>query len=453
MVSPPNLDLSGAPWTLKKAVTALAIAPQTEDLTRTGRQAYNVLIYLAQHTKPDDEGGFSAPLSQVIKSYEGTTRDAPRVRTYLEQMCATVVRWFPLSKSDEQQGTLIGIESPPPDDAAGEGRIFTLLSEVRFYKRSGEQWITWFFSPSVRELLIEPSRWAEIDIKEMAQLSTYAGVALYEICARYRNVPGGLTNKEAPEFWVAVLRAESDSKPREWRKFKSETLKPAIAEINLRTGLDVQLVEYRQGRGVSAVQFTVKRKQAVDTSAPVDLSLVELATSVGLKERELDSLVDEFDEAKVKKGLLLLQGRMRAQPSVPVNHKAAYLRKTLKTSLSDSLFPDANHAGELPPETMRPLASIVELPPVPMSPRNKLLAELRVEVQSMSDEQLEVYAKKAFEAMVQKKTMTPPVHRRFLEQRFQSPIIREQILLVIAEERFGEGWEGTPAASGDRREG
>ena len=84
---------------------------------------------------------------------------------------------------------------------------------------------------------------------------------------------------------------------------------------------------------------------------------------------------------------------------------------------------------------------------------NKLLAELRVEVQSMSDEQLEVYAKKAFEAMVQKKTMTPPVHRRFLEQRFQSPIIREQILLVIAEERFGEGWEGTPAASGDRREG
>lgn len=429
--------MSTPAWTLKKAVTALAIAPQTEGLTRTGRQAYNVLIFLAQHTKSDEEGGFSAPLSQVIKSYEGTTRDAPRVRTYLEQMCATVVRWFPLSKSDEAQGTLAGIESPQSTDAISEGRIFTLLSEVRFFKRAGEQWITWFFSPSVRELLIEPSRWAQIDIKEMAQLSTYAGVALYEICARYRDAPGGLTNKDAPEFWVTVLRAESDSKPREWRKFKSETLKPAIAEINLRTGLDVQLVEYRQGRGVSAVQFTVKRKPTADTSAPVDLSLVELATSVGLKERELDALIDEFDEAKVKKGMQLLQGRLRAQPSVPVNHKAAYLRKTLKTSLSNSLFQEPAIPTAAAPTTTSSLAQ----DPAQPTARELRLAELRAEVQTMPSEQLEVYGKKAYEVMLSKKTMTPYLQRRFIEQRYQSPLIREQILLLLAEERFGQGWE------------
>jgi hypothetical protein len=58
----------------------------------------------------------------------------------------------------------------------------------------------------------------------------------------------------------------------------------------------------------------------------------------------------------------------------------------------------------------------------------------------MSDEQLDRYAKSAYEAMVQKNTMTPYVHRRFLERRYQSPIVREHIILAMAEDRFGLEW-------------
>ena len=157
MSQPPVQNSSSASWTLKKAVATLAIAPQTESLTRTGRMAYNVMILKAQRMAPDAEGGFTAPLSEIVKGYEATTRDSSRVRSYIEQMCSTVVKWFPLSASDESQASLAGME-PAAADPSVDGRIFTLLSEARFSRRSGEQWVTWFFPPTIREMIIEPSR-------------------------------------------------------------------------------------------------------------------------------------------------------------------------------------------------------------------------------------------------------------------------------------------------------
>ena len=175
--------------------------------------------------------------------------------------------------------------------------------------------MTWFFPPTIRDMLIEPMRWAQLDIKELASLSHYASVALYEICARYKDVPGGLTNRAEPSFWVQTLRPDPDTKPREWRKFKNETLKPAVAEISQRTSLDVRLIEYKQGRAVVAVQFAVKRKTAEREMSSVDLSLVEHAASLGIKERDLDQLVDEYGEEMVAKALEQFRKR-KAQAQV-----------------------------------------------------------------------------------------------------------------------------------------
>ncbi|WP_218618826.1 RepB family plasmid replication initiator protein, partial [Pseudomonas aeruginosa] len=182
MARNPREELSSPDWTLKKSVTSLAIAPQTESLTRTARMAYNLMIFKAQRATPDEEGGYCAPLSEIIKGFGATTRDSSRIKGYIEQMCTTAVRWFPLSRTDDPQATLAGMEpSQASTDTAEDGRIFTLLSEARFHRRSGEMWMTWFFPPTIKDMVIQPSRWAQLDIKEMATLSHYASVALYEI--------------------------------------------------------------------------------------------------------------------------------------------------------------------------------------------------------------------------------------------------------------------------------
>lgn len=428
-------------WTLKKAVTTLAIAPQTESLTRAGRMAYNLMIFKAQRMRCDEEGGYSAPLSDIIKGFGSTTRDSTRIRTYIEQMCSTVVRWFPLSRSDEAQATLAGIEAPAEADGEVDARIFTLLSEARFTRRSGEQWVTWFFPPTIRDMVIEPSRWAQLDIKEMAQLSHYASVALYEVCARYKDVPGGLTNRADPSFWVQALRPDPETKPREWRKFKNETLKPAIAEISQLTSLDVELVEERKGRAVVSVQFQVRRKETDRVASSVDLTLVEQAAELGVKERDLDQLVEEYGEGKVKKAIDAAAGRLRAQPTVPIKHPVAYLRKSLRNSLADSLFSAESQSDANSNVTPAPATGVSR-------PEDAWLEQRKREVNDALDqltaEELEPYAARARESLATKSLLSPAMQRRFEQKQYRSPVVWEYIRSAYAEQQFGPNWRASP---------
>ncbi len=100
------------------------------------------------------------------------------------------------------------------------------------------------------------------------QLSTYTAVALYEICARYKDSPGGLTSRHEPEFWTRVLREGGGIKPREFRKFKNELLMPAVAEINEETEIEVELIEHREQSTLQAVQFKVARKAKEKAKIP-----------------------------------------------------------------------------------------------------------------------------------------------------------------------------------------
>jgi len=446
MPQSPALSASAGTWTLRKAATTLAIAPQTESLTRTGRLAYNVMILKAQRMAPDAEGGYSAPLSEIVKGYEATTRDSSRVRGYIEQMCSTVVKWFPLSASDadDAQATIVGLE-PPAADPVVDGRIFTLLAEARFSRRSGEQWVTWFFPPTIRDMVIEPSRWAQLDIKEMAALSTYAGLALYEICARYKRAPGGLTNRATPEFWTQSLRPDPETKPREWRKFKNETVKPAIAEINLRTSLDIRLVEYKQGRAVTEVQFAVKLKPVAEEHRPVDLSLLEQGAEFGIRERDLDQLVDAYGEEAVRKGLGTMEGRRRAQPTVPISNPHNYLRKLLRNGVGP-LFDKPEVSSE--PEPV-PIATPPVSGPGPVAPpsHGELLRKINEELDELTQPELEQYAELARAGLVGTGMDTLATMKRFANRQYRSPVIWEFIRNAYATAKYGRDWKTLQAPS------
>lgn len=436
-----NQVASASGWTLKKAVTTLAIAPQTESLTRAGRLAYNVMMFKAQRMEPDVEGGYSAPMSEIVKGYEATTRDSSRVRSYIEQMCSTVVKWFPLSASDEAQGTIAGLE-PAQDDPTENGRIFTLLAEARFARRSGELWVTWFYPPTIRDMVIEPSRWAQLDIKEMAALSTYASVALYEICARYKDAPGGLSNRASPEFWTKALRHDPDTRPREWRKFKNESLKPAIAEICQRTSLDVRLVEYKQGRAVTEVQFAIKRKPVSQEIGAVDLSLIEFAAEFGIRERDIDQLADSYGEAAVGSALEVMRGRQRAQPTVPINSPLNYLRKLLRTN-SNQLFNQPGAEGVQEPEPAAPSRLAQTSVDDAVGLHQKKVQQINDELDELSPADLQRYAEKARDEIAGTAMDTPATMKRFSNRQYRSPLIWEFIRNAYATEKFGKNWKSS----------
>ena len=60
--------------TLSKSVFALAIEPLTMSLTVTGRKAYDVMLWLAQKGVPAADGGYSSPVSAILRGYGSSTK-------------------------------------------------------------------------------------------------------------------------------------------------------------------------------------------------------------------------------------------------------------------------------------------------------------------------------------------------------------------------------------------
>ena len=453
------------PWILRKAVTTLAIAPQTENLTRVGRLAYNVMLKLSQDMPAAEDGGFSAPLSEIVRGFGATPRDSDRVREYIVQMCSTVVRWFPLAASDaplmpaddQPQGTLAGIEQPPTDTFSG--RVFTLLAEARLFRRSGERWMTWYFPPTVRDFLLDPARYAQLNIRELALLSRYASVALAEICSRYLDSPGGLTNRADPEWWMTMLRSGPDTKPRPWRKFKSETLRPALAEINQLMSMEVEVLEFKQGRAVTSVQFSVKRKGNPRAEVrPADGSLTARAESLGIRERDLDSLVDAFGDGPVERCIDAMEARVISKPTEPIANRLAYLKKALRNAQAPTLF-DAKPAKPTPPATisnpsgsMQVVAALkapepvryVLLKEVDTTSVDQRLAEINREMDMLTEEELEPYVQRAERALVASGGSTPSLAKRFKAKQYRSPLIWRLIRAEYASEKYGQDWKLPP---------
>lgn len=454
-------------WTFRKAVTALAIIPQNTSLTRTGRMAFNVMLWLAQREAPSAEGWWSAPISRIVKGLGSTTRDSMRVKDNIDAMVSTLVRYSPLSASDaaafapslpaSAQATLEGVEAAPaPQDQFDGARTFTLISEARFSRRSGEAWVEWCFPPSVREMLVDPVRWAQLDLAELASLSRYAAVALYEIVARYRNVPGGLTNRATTDWWMATLRHDSREQTREWRKVKNELLKPAIAEINQRTSLEVRMIEHKAGRAVSHVQFHVRqRSQAAPPEMP-DMSLAARAGGVGLKEREVDALVDEFGQEAVGKALDALEGRMRLQMREKVGRPLAYLKRILKNDgVGDMFEPAAPSARTVARQevqgstrTDQPGRSGGEWSQHDADVREARLRRLNGQIDSMTSEELEQLAREAHELTKRKGTLTVNLQRRWDERQYSSPLLRSALREALAARESPGTAKEKPAAEG-----
>lgn len=452
--SPPHL-----PGTLHKAVQALAIEPLSMALSVTGRKAYDVMIWLAQRGRLGPDGGYASPVSAILKGFGSSTKASERVQRYIEQMVQTTVIWRPLAPSDASSLTLDGFELPGAASGAAiqeEARTFPLLAEARLYKRGGEWWVTWYYPPSIAEQIIDPDRWAQLELNSIARLSTYTGVALYEICARYKDSPGGLTSRHEPDHWTKVLREGGGLKAREFRKFKSELLLPAIRDINEKTELQVELVEHRRGSVLETVQFKVARKPTERARPapvePADVSLALRAAQWGIREADLDPLIVRHGEARVAEGLDALAAHVESQRGGPLRKPAAYLtailakKQTQPHSASNPRPVAASMVNEPPPpqvqpaqtpshvETLRERERQVELW------RQQRLREIREEFALEPAER-----KAAVLAQVRQQhallTSTPAVRRRLDAGEWASPLVSHVVLDVYATGKYGPRWK------------
>ena len=410
-------------------------------LTVTGRKAYDVMLWIAQRGPAAADGGYTSPVSAILRGYGSTTKASERVQRYIEQMVQTTVVWRPLAASEQGNMLLEGFEAAAPEKISDEARTFPLLAEARLYIRGGEAWVTWYYPPSIKEQLISPERWAQIELNSIARLSTYTAVALYEICARYKDSPGGLTSRHEPEFWTRVLREGGGIKPREFRKFKNELLMPAVAEINEETEIEVELIEHREQSTLHAVQFKVARKAKEKAKIPdaADVTLVMRAAKLGVRESDLDALVAKYGALKVTEGLDAMEAYISDPSASKIMNRGGYLKAVLANR-----FPDGGVPAPLSPAEVRPVPKVdpkreqQELVEAWKANRQK---QVRAEFSALPEDEKAKWIDQAAPTILQWSVTTPAMRKRVADRDWESPLISRVVLDVYATARHGAGWK------------
>ena len=442
---------------LRKPHEMIVMVPRSRRVTLTGRRLYNALLQVSQsrlqamETMPAADYMFEAPLPALLRTTGSSGEDRTAAKRYLREMRGLEVDW----------------ESTAPGDGL-KWRGFSMLSEVAIEVRNGENWVSWSYPPTIMSALREPARWARIDLDVLAKLGSYAAVALYEICARYRDNPSGVTSRKPVQWWADALSpAPGGAERREWRKFKNERVKPAVEEINSETDIEIELIEHKVGRAVSEVQFAVRRKRGTPRAralaeGPVDAGLVLRAESLGIREAKLDGLIKEFGEARVREQLDVLERRAVNRKLRGIEHAYAYLRSLLRNGDADEPLPLPNAPAptavaleEGPAPAARVLAEA--LPAAAASTvadsgssaeawLNERIAQVKCEIAALDPVQRRGWVDRALQELAARGMLSAVVSRRAAQGDVLHGVLGSVLVRLYAEAVHGAGWDTPPSA-------
>ncbi|PXW97512.1 replication initiator protein [Sphaerotilus hippei] len=436
---------SGEGTELRKPHEMIVLVPKSKRVTLTGRRLYNALLQVAQsrliamEAMPPADFLFEAPLPALLRTTGSSGEDRTAAKRYLREMRGLEVDW----------------ETTAPGDGM-KWRDFSMLSEVAIEVRRGENWVSWSYPPTIMAALREPARWASIDLAILARLGTYAAVALYEICARYRHNPSGLTSRKPVQWWAdALSQAPRGAERREWRKFKSERVKDAIEEINRETDLEVELIEHKQGRAVTEAQFAVRfKRQALrhkpQDDGPVDANLVLRGESLGIREVRLEGLISEFGEARVREKIDALERRAANSKLRSIDNAYSYLRSLLRNDDVPVELESPPEVGPVVAPAPRVQIGGLAMPqPQPASSDttwlNARIASIKAEIMAMEAPRRQQWVDLAVAELAARKLLSAVVARRIAQGDVLHGVLGSVMVRLYALDRHGDQWD-QPAA-------
>ncbi len=223
------------------------IPTSDQRITGTMRLLYNALILLSQQMGKQEE--YVAVLNDVLQLCS-LSSDFRTVKKIFKDIRRLDFEWRYI------------------DDTIDETRVLGLIDEPRFIARKGHPTlVSWKLNSLIQNRLLDPAMFfTRINFEIMTKLSRAgASLALYEIFSRYltNNKAGGpgRTGKHSLEWWIPRIVGSHDHKP-EYKFLKRDLIKPALEEINTLTEFQVELHEYKCGRTVKEIEFTITKKVA-----------------------------------------------------------------------------------------------------------------------------------------------------------------------------------------------
>jgi hypothetical protein len=424
------------PSVLRKAVNTLAIVPKSGRITTLGRKCYNVLLHKAQDQGLDKES-YRVPLDSVIKGLDFDSNDQALIKKHLRAMVSTTVEW----------------QSP----TTGEGSTWNvsgLLAHARLSKERGQVWVEWSYAVNLRQELLEPTVFARLRLEIISQLRSHAALALYEICTRYKDI--GRTARQQWRWWHPVLSGVPPSEKTaalEYRIFKRDTLKPAVAEVSAITDIEIELVEHKAGRSIDQIQFLIRpKRQAVlalsQPPQPVDMALVVRAQRLGVPDEAAEAMLQTQGDDTFRAGLDALERRLATPFPEPLRDPVRYLR---------ALLPNEADKTARRAQAQQEQQEQAQAKADPHSAANRELqgkrharwvaewTRRRHETCAADIEALSAESQRELEANLlthlQARNAHPSITKRLAASGWQHPMVRHEMLRYFGEASYGAHWD------------
>ena len=392
-------------------------------LLATSQQELNGVVPLATHT-------FEAPLKSLLKFSGSDGDERTLAKKYFQEMQELPVSW----------------ESTAPGDGV-KWIGLNMLSQAKIFVRGGQTWVSWAFPPEIMTMIVNPDRYAVWNLRVSAQLGTYSALALYEICARYRDNPSGVTSRKSSDWWIDSLSNTAtgfEKKKREWRKFKLEKVKDAIVEINAETDLEIELIEHKAGRSVSEIQFSVRRRKnlaAINNLASINLELVSKAGRLGITEARAETLIRAYGEEKFSEKLDELRARIFDKSKSPIENQYAYLKVILKNSqlgVTAAQTKSDVQSMEVNPATISALATTVST--VNATEEANAVRHITKELNELPEVVLREWIDKAVVELKAAKMYNTIVQKRSFENKIGPGPLGGKVVSIYALATYGKNW-------------
>ncbi len=304
---------------VQKANESIAIRPKKGRLTLLSRRIYNALLFHAQQ-QGVEEKQYSIPLATLIGDAHFNSRNVALLKEHIREMQTTLIEWNSVGAGEQRwtSSQLLGAV-----EIAERGSGYPVI-------------ISWSYPDRVRERLLKPSRYTRILLEVGAQMRSYAAAVLFELGMQYLTSPSRLTMREDLHWWASVLTGRSDVEKVDYRYFKRDVLRPALAEVEaLQQDFVLELIEHKEGRRVSELQFRVLRRSPAPLEVEqarntFDLELVERLRQLGFKDEDAELLYTRTDDALLRATVEHVEQRMRNTALPALTSPAAYLRDALK---------------------------------------------------------------------------------------------------------------------------
>lgn len=426
---------------IKKPVQSLVLIPKKGKLSVVARKLYNVILHstIAQIHEFELQGKevpaehlFESRLTELVVPIQmGHSDLRAKAKEYFTQMSEIRLDW-----------------EAPDVNGPGKWTNLGLLSEAQLDREEpsnghSEVIARWAFPPTIFKELRHPEMYAQLSIYQIAKLSSYEAVALYEICARYRTNAAGVTSLQEPLWWIKALSNKVPAldpetglpKWREWRKFKDEKVKKAVAEVNEQTDLSVELIEKKEG-----VQFAVKRKASEFAPLPNRLNpdIAEAAIKLGLRLVDVAMLIRNGQSEVWLKAAF---AKMAKQDPATITRKLAYLNKILQEInplIAEGRLPELVEVSTVLPPTSTPHIEPLKMA---LSYKDERRSEIRREFLLLDKNDQRPYAYTALADLRASKMANPAMSLKVEAGVWESaPILISKMIELYAVEKYGANW-------------